>query len=179
MILYILIGLVSGIISGMGIGGGTILIPALSIFYSMEQHEAQNINLIYFIPTAIIAIISHLKNGNVEKKLVPKLVVWGLIGAFAGAFIAVKMEGELLRKAFGFFLLAMGLYEIFKKQEEEDKKTMEDREFNEIKKKFEEADTKGKIDIYVSAQGLTNEQYKELLRLYPYSEIGELEKALA
>ena len=47
--LLFLIGLVSGIISGMGIGGGTILIPALSIFFDYEQHTAQNFNLIYFI----------------------------------------------------------------------------------------------------------------------------------
>ena len=51
--ILILIGLISGIISGMGIGGGTILIPALTIILSMEQNTAQAINLIYFIPTAV------------------------------------------------------------------------------------------------------------------------------
>ena len=50
---YILIGLVSGVISGMGIGGGTILIPALCFIMNLEQQQAQNINLLFFIPTAV------------------------------------------------------------------------------------------------------------------------------
>ena len=64
--ILILIGLISGIISGMGIGGGTILIPALTIILNMEQKTAQAINLIYFIPTAVTAVITHLKANNIE-----------------------------------------------------------------------------------------------------------------
>ena len=60
--MYILIGLLSGIISGMGIGGGTLLIPALTVFMKHSQIDAQMINLIYFIPTALFAVIFHLKN---------------------------------------------------------------------------------------------------------------------
>ncbi|MDR1913813.1 MAG: TSUP family transporter, partial [Clostridiales bacterium] len=71
---YVIIGLLSGIISGMGIGGGTILIPALCILYDTQQQTAQNINLIYFIPTAIIALITHVKQGNIEKKPLPPII---------------------------------------------------------------------------------------------------------
>ncbi len=112
----VIIGFLSGIISGMGIGGGTILIPALSIFFNYEQHTAQNFNLIYFIPTAIIALFTHAKSGNIEKTVLWKIVLFGLIGAGIGAFAAINMEADILRKCFGGFLLIMGILEIFKKE---------------------------------------------------------------
>ena len=62
--IQILIGVVAGIFSGIGMGGGTILIFLLTIFAKMEQHIAQATNLIYFIPTAISAIIVNYKNKN-------------------------------------------------------------------------------------------------------------------
>lgn len=59
--LTVIIGFLSGIISGMGIGGGAILIPALILTYGIEQKLAQGINLVYFLPTAVIALIVHIK----------------------------------------------------------------------------------------------------------------------
>lgn len=115
MILVILIAVASGIISGMGIGGGTILIPALIFIEGLNQHQAQGVNLIYFVPTAVIALITHAKNKNIEKQIVLPIVLTGLLGAAAGALIAVKMDAGLLKKLFGGFLLIMGLTEIFKK----------------------------------------------------------------
>lgn len=115
MILFLIIGLLSGIISGMGIGGGTILIPALSIFFDLKQHTAQNINLIYFIPTAIIALITHTKSGNIEKKVLWKIIIFGFFGAVIGSIVAINLDSYILRKLFGFFLLFMGICEIFKK----------------------------------------------------------------
>jgi len=120
MIVLTLIGIASGIISGMGIGGGTLLIPALTIFLNYNQHTAQNTNLIYFIPTAIIALITHTRNGNVEKKVLLKIVLFGIIGAVIGAVIAVNMKPALLRKIFGIFLLLMGISEILKKSNKEE-----------------------------------------------------------
>ena len=118
MILLFLIGFLSGIISGMGIGGGAILIPALSLFFGFEQKLAQNINLIYFIPTAIISIITHSKNGNLEKKGLFKIIIFGLIGAGIGSLIAINLDNKILKKIFGWFLLIMGGLEIFKKGKE-------------------------------------------------------------
>ena len=115
MILSVIIGFVSGIISGMGIGGGTILIPALAFFMDIGQKEAQSINLIYFIPTAVIALITHKKNNNIETKVLKPIVIFGLIGALGGALLAVSIEADLLRKLFGGFLCAMGIWELFKK----------------------------------------------------------------
>ena len=115
--IYVIIGLLSGIISGMGIGGGTILVPALSIIYGMQQQAVQKINLIYFIPTAFIALITHVKQGNIEKKPLPPIIAFGLIGAAAGSLAAMGMQADILRRCFGFFLLAMGLYEFVRKDD--------------------------------------------------------------
>ena len=114
-----LVGFCAGIISGMGIGGGTILIPALLFLTDITQQQAQGINLIYFIPTAITALITHQKKGSLDWKTAKPLAVLGLAGAAAGAFLAVSLESELLRKIFGGFLFLMGLSEIFKKRKGE------------------------------------------------------------
>ena len=93
------------------------MIPALSIIYGMQQQTVQNINLIYFIPTALIALITHVKQGNIEKKPLLPIIAFGLIGAAAGSFVAVGMNADILRKCFGYFLLVMGFYEIFRKDD--------------------------------------------------------------
>lgn len=110
------VGFCSGIISGMGIGGGTILIPALLFLTELNQQQAQGVNLIYFIPTAITALITHQKKGNLDWKTAKPLALMGLAGAAAGAFLAVSLESQFLRKCFGGFLFLMGLSEVCKKK---------------------------------------------------------------
>ena len=122
-----LVGFCAGIISGMGIGGGTILIPALLFLTSITQQQAQGVNLIYFIPTAITALITHQKKGNLDWKTAKPLAVLGLVGAAAGAFLAVSLESELLRKIFGGFLFLMGLSEIFKKKKDKGERNNAER----------------------------------------------------
>ncbi len=114
MIIEILAGLISGVISGMGIGGGTILIPALTMFLNINQHAAQGVNLLFFIPTAVIALFIHKKNGNLEFKTAVPLILWGLLGAACGSFLAINLKPEILRRFFGIFLFLMGGYEIYK-----------------------------------------------------------------
>lgn len=195
MIWVVVIGALAGIISGMGIGGGTILIPALLFLQDMNQQQAQGINLIYFVPTAIIALITHNKNGNIEKKTAKALVVPGLLGAVAGSFLAVHLDAVILRKCFGGFLFLMGLSEVLKKKEKNKRKNkyrqcnkgytdekrrgfMDTLTFANVKSQFQAADLEKKIEMYVHTEDLSTEQYKELLRLYPVKEIGRLEKAL-
>lgn len=113
--LLFLIGLASGIISGMGIGGGAILIPSLVIFLKYRQHAAQSVNLLFFIPTAVIALIVHIKNKKIDLKTAIPILLFGLAGAFAGSFLAVTLDEKPLRKLFGVFLLLMGCYEMFRK----------------------------------------------------------------
>ena len=114
MIVPILTGLFSGIISGMGIGGGTVLIPALTMLLNTNQHAAQGVNLLYFIPTAAVALLVHRKNNAVEWKLAVPVMLFGILGASLGAWIALKINPALLRRLFGGFLFFMGGYEIYK-----------------------------------------------------------------
>jgi hypothetical protein len=112
--ILILIGICAGIISGMGIGGGTLLIPALTIIMGIEQKMAQTINLIYFIPTAIMALTNHIKNKRIEKNNLWIIIISGIIGAVIGSLIAGYVKSDLLRKLFGGFLGIMGILEILK-----------------------------------------------------------------
>lgn len=110
-----LIGLAAGIISGMGMGGGAILIPALVLAVSPEQHIAQSVNLLFFIPTAIIALIIHIKNKRIDFKMALPIIAFGLCGAFLGSWLAIRLAGGDLKRLFGVFLLAMSFYEMFRK----------------------------------------------------------------
>ena len=117
--ILIIIGFLSGIISGMGIGGGTLLIPSLVLFTNLNQQQSQAINLVVFIPTAIVALIIHFKNKNISFKIAIPLILFGLIGSFIGSNLAVNISSLILRKAFGVFLFLMGLYELFYKKNKE------------------------------------------------------------
>ena len=88
----ILIGIASGIVSGTGMGGGTILIFLLSFLMGIEQHVAQATNLIFFIPTAIVAIIVNLKNKNIDIKLAILISIFGILGAIVGANISINID---------------------------------------------------------------------------------------
>ena len=90
MILF-LSSLFSGILGGMGIGGGTILIPVLTFFTDYTQQQIQGINLIYFIPSAAMAVIIHLKKGNIEKKIIKPIV-------FSSVPAAASHAGLLARR---------------------------------------------------------------------------------
>ena len=113
--LLLLIGFASGIISGMGIGGGTLLIPALVFIIGTKQQIAQSINLIVFIPSAIAALFVHTRKHNIEKGLLLKLALTGCAGAVAGSLLAVNLDSNLLKKFFGLFLFIIGVYEITSK----------------------------------------------------------------
>ena len=109
-----IIGFLSGIISGMGIGGGAILIPALVLLCGVSQQTAQGINLVYFLPTAIASLIIHIKNKNVEIKTAAVIRISGVIGAIGGTMLAVYLSGEILKKLFASFLFIIGIYEVYK-----------------------------------------------------------------
>lgn len=111
--IQVLIGIFSGIFSGIGMGGGTILIFLLTMFLNVEQHIAQATNLIYFIPTAISAIIINYKNKNVDVKLAIIISIFGALGAIIGAEISVNIEVGKLKKLFGVFLLIITIHEIY------------------------------------------------------------------
>ena len=121
----VLIGIISGIVSGTGMGGGTILIFLLSFILGIEQHTAQATNLIFFIPTSIVAIIVNFKNKNIDIKQAIIISIFGVLGAIIGANIAIYMDVKMLKKGFGIFLIFVTINEIYSiiKLYKKDKKT--------------------------------------------------------
>ena len=109
----ILTGLVSGIVSGTGMGGGTILIFLLTFMLGKEQHIAQATNLIFFIPTSIVAIIVNLKNKNIDMKLALLISTFGILGAIIGSNISIHIDVQILKKCFGVFLVIITINEIY------------------------------------------------------------------
>ena len=113
--LMVLCGSFAGVIGGMGMGGGTILIPLLTIFLSISQHQAQGINLISFIPMSLVALYFHLKNKLIHKQKIWLIIVPSLIFAVGGSFLAKAVNGEVLKRIFGFFLLVLAGFQFFAK----------------------------------------------------------------
>ena len=111
--LEILTGAFSGIFSGIGMGGGTILIFLLTTFVNIEQHIAQATNLIYFVPTAISAIIVNYKNKNLDLKIAFNISFWGIVGAIIGSIISVNTDVSTLKKYFGIFFFFIAINEIY------------------------------------------------------------------
>ena len=106
-------GVISGTVSGTGMGGGTILILILSIFMGIDQHVAQATNLIFFVPTSITAIITTTREKLINWRIGIPVAISGIVGAIFGAKISVSMDVNRLRKYFGIFLILITIYEIY------------------------------------------------------------------
>lgn len=114
-LLAVAAGAATGILSGFGVGGGTLLLIYLTAFAGVEQAAAQGINLLYFLPTAATALPLHIKNGFVAKKAALPAILSGLLATGIGAWAATGIDGFWLRKCFGVFLLCIGIRELFRK----------------------------------------------------------------
>ena len=93
-------------------GGGTLLIPILTIFLSFKQKSAQAINLLVFIPMALTALIIHIKNKLVDFKVGIPIIVSGIIFSLFGSYLASILSNIILQKIFAVFLLLVGLNQI-------------------------------------------------------------------
>ncbi|MBR3841778.1 MAG: sulfite exporter TauE/SafE family protein [Christensenellaceae bacterium] len=109
MLFYILAGIVFGLIGSMGLGGGVILIPILTLLFSLPQHAAQAANLITYLPMAAFALFLHGKNGQLRLKRILFMLPFGLLGGALGAYLAAITEADFLRKIFGGFLIFTAL----------------------------------------------------------------------
>lgn len=116
-LLYILLGLVAGVFGGMfGIGGGTILIPALVYMFGLTQHQAQGTTLAVMIPPiGLLAAMRYYYSGNVKLNMAFFICLGFLIGGLIGADIVQKFSEPLLKKMFGVYLLVIAVNMIFKK----------------------------------------------------------------
>lgn len=116
----LVIGLLTGILSGFGIGGGTILMIYLTAFAVFPQKIAQGINLLYFIPTAAAALMLHSKHHQLKWNAVLPAALCGCATAAGFSFLAMGMNLTLLRRLFGVFLLFTGISELKKKPKNAD-----------------------------------------------------------
>ena len=113
----LLAGTVTGIITGFGIGGGTLLILYLTMFKGTSQLDARGINLIYFLPTAGSALVSHIKSGRIKLSPVLFAAIPGTAAAIIAAIFATRLDVAILRRIFGGFLIIVGISELFCKKE--------------------------------------------------------------
>ena len=111
-ILLLVVGILSGVVAGMGMGGGTLLIPILTIFFGFIQQLAQGINLLAFLPGAVVSLIIHCKNKLVNFKVGIPIIITGVLSSVLGSILAMNMGSELLKKLFGVFLLLVGVFQI-------------------------------------------------------------------
>lgn len=111
----LLAGLLSGIIGAMGLGGGAVLIIYLALFTSTDQITAQGINLIFFIPIGITALIIYSKKGKIKWKIALPISLGGLFGALIGIYFSNYFNSKTVGKFFGVFLIVLGIIEIFRK----------------------------------------------------------------
>ena len=109
--LLILFGFLAGIVGGMGMGGGTVLVPLLT-FLDLPQKTIQAINLISFVPMCIFALVLHAKNKLVKTKHIWWLIVPAILCAAIGAFVADVATGKILRLCFAVFLIAVGVWQL-------------------------------------------------------------------
>ena len=104
-----LCGLGAAVISAWGVGGGTLLLLVMTLFLDIDQRTAQGINLLFFLPTAVSALLCHAKSGYLDKPTLKAAVPVAVLAAAAGAWLATAVDVELLRKPFGIYLLISGI----------------------------------------------------------------------
>ena len=112
IVFSVIIGALTGVLSGMGVGGGTLLLLWLTAVKGMGQAQAGGVNLLYFIACALPAVFGHVKNGLLEKKAVFWCVIFGVPACILGALLAAGMDMGLLRRLFGGFILVIGVKEL-------------------------------------------------------------------
>ena len=108
----ILVGTVLGFLSGLGIGGGSLLILWLTMVLGMEQETARSINLLFFLPAALISCHFRRKQGLLNwKRLLPAIAA-GCLGAMTGTWLGNSLDTAVLKKGFGILLIVTGIREV-------------------------------------------------------------------
>lgn len=115
VLLYIILGLIAGALSGLiGIGGGIIIIPALVFLFGLSQHEAQGTTLALMVPpVGILAAWTYYKQGYVDLQMAAFICIGFFIGGFIGAKFATSISGTLLQKIFGASLFLVSIKMMF------------------------------------------------------------------
>ena len=107
---YMLLGFLGGIPAGMGMGGGTVTIPLLVLFGGVEQKIAQCANLFAFLPMSALVLKRHADNGLIQTRGIAWVILPAIVFSLSGAFLATVLPSEILRKAFGVFLIGLAVF---------------------------------------------------------------------
>ena len=108
-LLPFLCGLGASVLSAWGVGGGTLLLLVMTLFLGVDQRTAQGINLLFFLPAAASALVCHARGGYLDRPTLRAAVPLAVLAALAGAWVAVSLDVEVLRKPFGVYLLLSGV----------------------------------------------------------------------
>ena len=112
-----LAGFVTGILSGFGVGGGTLLMIYMTAFAGIAQATAQGINLLYFLPTSASSLVSHFKNRLIDRGAAIPAILAGAASTAGAAALAIVLDVSVMKRAFGVFLLVVGVVELLGKKE--------------------------------------------------------------
>lgn len=108
----VMVGTILGFLSGLGTGGGSLLILWLTMALGMNQMDARSINLLFFIPSAVVACLFRLKQGKLQPGKILPAILAGCIAAGIFSWLSTVLDTAILQKAFGVLLLLTGLREI-------------------------------------------------------------------
>lgn len=114
-LLFVVIGLIGGVASGLfGVGGGIVIVPALIYWAGFSQHMATGTSLAVLLPPiGLAATIEYYRHGNVDLRAAILLAASMFLGAWLGAYFANQMKGPHLRLLFGVFLSVLGMYLVY------------------------------------------------------------------
>lgn len=107
------VAIVLGFLAGLGVGGGSLLMLWLTMVVGTEYEQARIINLLFFLPSALIATLLHRKQGSVKLKKIQPAILSGCIAAAVFSYLGNRIDTEMLKKCFGGLLLLTGLRELF------------------------------------------------------------------
>lgn len=113
-IIKIIAGFLSGIIGGMGLGGGAVLLIYLRVFENTEQLRAQGINLLFFLPIGLVAVIMYSFKKMIKWRIVIPVALFGLLGSLGGIYLGRLIGSKYLGKIFAIILIILGIFEIFR-----------------------------------------------------------------
>lgn len=111
--------IVSALIGAMGLGGGSVLILYLTLFRRLPQLMAQGINLLFFIPCAVTAVLVYAKQKIIQWKFVLPMIFGGAVGVAIGTYFLKNTGTKYVTVLFAIFLLTVGIYTLFSKEKKE------------------------------------------------------------
>ena len=110
-----LVGAALGFLSGLGVGGGSLLLLWLTLVLGQPQETARVMNLMFFLPCALIATLFRWKQSRPDWRLALPAILAGLLGALLGNFLGPRLDVEILKKAFGILFIVCGIRELLYK----------------------------------------------------------------